>query len=292
MGERHSYGTSCGCVSRRVFIFVFCCVMAVICAIQLARWATRWHVFDALVGAPWQPVHYHCTGTQCYEVFSCFGMKEATQHLREPLSSSIGVLLFPVGAHAAHHGFRRPLQVLGVYLALAAAVHAGIVVADLVYYDACDAYPANLVLQTLVNEVLPPSPLSPAARQQIRQMGSFPAGAVDRITGGFPALAWYVVWAGLWVLVLAYAAREARLLGDLVERGPLGLGVHYGLDQWDQVVSHDAIRRHKEREMRSQFIDDARLPLGGHLPDETPALGHKAGGRRGYGAADGGEGPL
>lgn len=247
--------------------------MTVICAIQLVRWLARWHVFDALIGATWKPAHYHCTGTACYEVFSCLGMQEATQHVREPLSSTTGVVLFPLGAYATHHGYRRPLQVVGVYLAVSALVHAGLIVADGVYYGTCDAYSSNVMLQTLLNEVLPPSPFTPAARRQLRQMVSYPVSTVDEVTGGFPSLAWYVVWAALWTGLLAYAAREAHLLGDLVERGPLGLGIHYGLDQWDQVISHDAVRRHKEREMRSQFIDDARAPVTAEAPS---SLGHRA----------------
>jgi len=262
--------------------------MAVMCLIQFVRWAGRWHVFDALVGTPWQPVHSHCTGTACYEVFSCYGMRAATQHVREPLSSVSGLVVFPLGAHAAHHGNRRALLLTSAYLALSAAVHAGLVLADGVYYGTCDAYAENVVKQTLVNHILPPSPLTPAARKQLGQMDSFPVGTVDGITGGFPSLAWYLVWAGLLALALAYAAREALLLGDLVERGPLGLGIHYGLDQWDEIISHDAIRRHKEREMRSQFVDDARLPAAAS-DVEAEGLGWRAGhaghGGGGYGAA-------
>jgi len=290
MGESHSYGTACGCISRRLFVFFFCCVMTVICVVQMARWLARWHFFDTLVGASWQPAHSHCVETSCYEVLSCFGMREATHHVREPLASASGLLFFPLGAYASSFSIRRPLQLVGTYLTVSAAVHAGLVVTDVVYYGTCDAYPENVVMQTLANRVLPPSPLLPAARNQLLQMTSWPADAVDRITGGFQSLTWYIVLAGLWALLLAYASWEARLLGDLVERGPLGLGVHYGLGQWDEIISHDAVRRHKEREMRSQFIDDARTSAGALSTDaEMPASrGHRAGtGWVDYGATNG-----
>lgn len=282
--ERHSFGTSWGCLGRRMYVLLFCCVMTVVCLVQTLRWAGRWHVLDALVGNSWQPAHSPCVGTDCYDVWTCFGLKDATQHVREPLASVSGLLIFPVAAHAVQMGYQRPVKFLGVYLTVSAIVHFALIISDLIYFQACNGYASNIIMQTLMNTVLPPSPFTLAARAELQKMTVYPVATVDTITKNFPSLTWYIVWATLWASILAYTAWEATLLGDLVERGPLGLGIHYGLDQWDQVISHADVRRHKEREMRSQFLDDARVLNHKRIlagPDAEMPLGYRA---AGYGA--------
>merc|ERR1740120_27961 len=186
-------------------------------------------------------------------------MRAATQHIREPLVSISGALLLPVGIVGAHHGYRPHLHILSAYLVSSAALHIGIVLGDTVYLGTCGAYPSNIISQTLVNW-LPPSPLTLASQAQLLSMDTYPFDAVALATNGFKVLVWYYAITGSLVVFLAYAATEAYRLGHLAERGPLGLGVHYGLGQWDEILNHDAVRRHKERGMRSQFIDDAQLP--------------------------------
>jgi len=274
------------CISRRLFILCFSCLLSVLCIIQFVEWVAASHLFDTFIGIAWKPAHEHCIGSHCYEVFSCFGLKDATQHVREPLASVTGLVFLPLGAHAAHHGLGGQMRLLSAYLAVSAVVHVGLVFSDVIYFSACSAYPVNSVHQTLLSEVLPPSPVGPAVVHALREMPYYPAAEVGRLTAGFPVLAWYLAWAGLYAALLAYAAHEARLLGDLLERGPLGLGVHYGLGRWDEVIDHDAVRRHKEREVRSRFFDDAQLPAAAAPADiEAPSLGHRAQTAwRGYGA--------
>lgn len=244
--------------------------MTVLSVLQFARWAYHNHWFDSIFGMAWKPPHQHCTGAECYEVFSCFGLKDATQHIREPLVWITGIFFFPLGAYAAHHGFRQQLQLLGGYLIVSALVHAGLLAFDMIFVYSCNMYTTNIVKQTLINGILPPSPFMLATQDMLQNMNLYPVKEVDKLTNSFPSLAWYFAFAGAGLLILAYASYEVHLLGDLFERGPLGLGIHYGLGQWDELINHDAIRRHKAHEMRSQFIDDAKMPLEMPVDIETP----------------------
>lgn len=258
--------------------------MVVLDFANICRWLGQCHLMDAMVGRSWAPAHVSgCSGLECYEVFSCLGMKDATAHLREPLMSLAGAVFFSLGIYGTHHGCRRPLQLLGTFLLVSATLHLGILLGDALYVQTCNAYPRNVIEQTLIQELLPPSPLTPAAQTTLKGMSVFTIEEVQRVTDGFNVLAWYYALAGSLTAFLAYTAYEAHYLGDLAERGPLGLGVHFGIAQWDEVLNHDAIRRRKAREMKSQFIDDANLPL--KFPDVEAPFGYMAASDGGYGAA-------
>merc|ERR1719343_1709284 len=100
-------------------------------------------------------------------------------------------------------------------------------------------------------------------------------------------MAWYLALACAWILFLTYVAREAFLLVELLEVGPLGLGVHYGLNRWDEYLDHDAIKRRLSMNLASKFIDDARLPPQAVPKDLVPghAMGWPTSGFCHYGAA-------
>mmetsp|Transcript_9392 Transcript_9392/g.24299 ORF Transcript_9392/g.24299 Transcript_9392/m.24299 type:complete len:300 (+) Transcript_9392:96-995(+) len=284
MSDIHAYGASFGCLSRRRFILSLACLILVFCVMQIFRWVMKWHfVWDSLLGLPVPPQHTAgCTGTQCYEVFTCFGMKDTTYHLREPLVSLAGAVFAPVGIIGAMHGYHPHLTTFALFVAASAALHVGVIVADYAYYSTCNAYPGNMLFQTVLT---PPIgalvPMSAATVSQLWATPSFTVPTVDAIVGGFNVLAWYFAFAGAYALFLVYAAREANCLAFFAERGPLGLGVHYGLAQWDEVINHDAVRRHKGRDMRSQFIDDAKLPSADQSDAEALSAGSVP---AGYGA--------
>merc|ERR1719401_2788812 len=77
---------------------------------------------------------------------------------------------------------------------------------------------------------------------------------------------------------MCYTAWEARVLGMLAERGPLGLGVHYGLGQWDEIINHEAIKN--RRQEKSKFVEDGKMPLTEY--DVEQPLGYLVG--HNYGA--------
>jgi hypothetical protein len=264
--ERHAFGTSLFCVSRRLFVLFFCVVMAVLCYVHIFGWIfDAWPWFYLLrTGTEKTDKVLGCVGPQCYEVFSCYGMKDASQNMREPLTTLAGALFFPLGAIGAHLGIRNYLQILGLYVAGSACLHIGLIIWDAVFLSSCNMYSTNMVMQVLLQSYrLPPSMISLAARQQLLALQSDPyqIQLVDSITGGFKTTAWYFSAASVWAVILAYVAYQVHALKDIMERGPLGLGVHYGLGQWDELLDHDSIRRHQEKKMASKFIDDARLPF-------------------------------
>lgn len=283
MSETHAYGASWGCVSRRHYILAVAWVTFALCALQLFEWVYELSLWNKFLGLPTPAVHTHgCTGTECYEVFTCFGMKDATNHLREPLVTLAGLVLAPFGIVGGIHGTSYHLQIFALFLAATATLHLGIVIADGIFFESCKAYSGNMLSQTVLTWPIGALvPISHVTVEQLRTTPFFTVPKVDSIAGGFNLLVWYFLFAGGYSLFLVYTAREARLLCYLAERGTLGLGVHYGLSQWDEVINHDAIRRQKAREVHSQFIEDATLPSASE-EDATFLKGAAAG----YGAME------
>jgi len=259
MGETHAYGFSCGCFSRRLYLVGFCFIMFVMCLMSLFRWIGSTHILDMLMGNTWDKAKNRCIGEACYAVFSCLGMQKASQEIRQPLASLSGLLFFPLGGLGALRGTGWHLLYLFYYLAASASVYCGLIIFDIAYTEICDAYPENLVRMTLLS-TFPPAPISMASKAMLNKIDYYPVSDVNKMLG-IDGLQWYLVFAIVWVLLLAYTSNEARLLASLIERGPLGLGVHYGLGQFDEVINHDAVLRHKEKYMKSKFIDDCKLPL-------------------------------
>jgi len=291
MSERHAYGTSCGCVSRRIFVLVSCLVLAVLCFLQLGHWVLELHL---LKPAPEDlSKRLHCTGTECFEVWSCYGMRETTYHLREPFITVVGAIALPLGVYGALQGSQWHLRAATLYLALDAVLRFGIIVADVVYVETCGVYPFNVVDQILSEAK---GLVYRVIQEKLSGMSSFGVGNVDAVTGGFYTTAFYLIYAGLWLLIVAYLANQAYLLGQLLETGPLGLGVHYGINQWDEefhYADYARAKRFKESAKESQFISDAMIPGPERKPlDPFPGFavsGHRHGG---YGATRaGGDGP-
>jgi len=268
-----------------------CLVLAVLCYLQLGRWVLELHLLNP---AP-KDVNRRldCTGTECLEVWSCYGMRETTYHLREPFITVVGAIALPPGVYGALQGSQWHLQAATLYLALDAVLRFGLVVADVAYVETCGAYPFNVVDQVLLDTK---GLIYKVIQEKLSVMSSFGVGDVDAVTGGFYTMAFYLTYAGLWLLVVAYLANQAYLLGQLLETGPLGLGVHYGINQWDEefhYADYARAKRLKASAKESQFISDAAIPEPEREPlDPLPGLA--VGGRRhgGYGATGaGGGGP-
>jgi len=262
MGETQAFGTSLFCLSRRLFILAFCLVGVLLCIVHLASFAAKSSLlqtfFNANTNTPRPAVD--CVGLQCYEVFSCFGFKETTFHIRTPFFYVFGLFFFALGAHGAHHGLEKETWLLHRYLLVSFIFHVLVLAADGLYTQQCSAYPLNVVEVSLTGWLSFP-PIGPLAKEQLRQMPNWPIEDVKQITNGFKVLLRYFVEQGFVTLALLYGFIEAYRLAAIEQKGPLGLGTFYGLSQWDEVLDHDVLRRRRERQIRSKFIDDARLPL-------------------------------
>lgn len=264
MGEAHAYGYSLGCVSRRLFVLGVCIVMAILCYGQLFRWAERSHLLASLIGDGKEAGPSACTGMQCYEIFTCYGMKDATAHVREPLVTVAGAFFLPFGISGAHHFHRGSLKLAALFFAASAMLHMGTLLADVAYLKACGQYPSNVINQVMINW-MPPSPVTNAAQATLRSMAVYGLEDVARVTDGFNVERWYCALAGSLTLFLAYVATQASWLAELADRGPLGLGVHYGLGQWDEYIDREAVRRDIQKSKRSKFLEDAILPPAGSM---------------------------
>lgn len=271
--ERHAYGTSLGCIGRRIFVLLFCSIMSVLCIIHIIYWISQWGFIKYLRTGSGPEMALGCAGNQCYEVFTCFGMKDTSQNLREPLTTLAGVIAFPLGVVGSHVGSLRYLHVLYTYLFVSALLHIGLIIYDAIFLKTCDMYSGNIVQQMFLQVLrLPPSLISSQARSQLQALQSYPVVQVDSITGGFDVTTWYFVVESIWAVFLGYVAHESYRLSQIVERGPLGLGVHFGLNQWDEMINHEAVRRAKGRQIPSKFIDDAQLPVQEHDGADMEAI--------------------
>jgi len=253
--ERHAYGTSLGCINRRTFIIGVCAVLSVLCIGQLGQWFLSWSLFNRVMGVDSLPPKA-CLGLECYEVFTCRGFSQTTSNIREPLTTLSGAIIFPIGLIAAVQGFRFELKVLATYLAILALVYIMCFIGDIVYYESCNAYPSDAIEQALLWPI--PFPLRRAAQDRLEKMSFWPKSDVDKITGNFATMTMYLVMEAFVCVCLFYTAVQARFLGLLVERGPLGMGVHYGIGQFDEVLNHEAIQKRKEA--KSFFVEDGQLP--------------------------------
>jgi len=233
-----------------------CYTMVVLILIRCLRWLAGTDFVEMVFGLQVDEHMQGCLGLQCYEVFTCYGMRASTYHIREPLCSITGIVFFTMGAVACHHGYRDRLQILAAYLTCYAILQTVCVIGDIVYIYSCDAYSVSVVDGTLLSLF---SRVLPAAQEQLRNMNYFPKPMVDNLTEGYETALFYIVRYGAWALFLLYAAWEAVLLGMLAERGPLGVGVHYGLDQWDESLSKEAIMHRRAKELPSPFIEDTKL---------------------------------
>eukprot|EP00434_Breviolum_minutum_P023320 symbB.v1.2.020571.t1/scaffold1736.1/size104137/3 len=126
-------------------------------------------------------------------------------------------------------------------------------------YMGSEPYDANMMSMVL-SPLLPPSPLRVGVQEKLRALPLFPVETVDFDTNNFNITAWYLTLSILWTAFLLYVTLEALALSSLMQYGLLGLGVHYGLDQWDEELNRTAIRRKVQSGIRSKFMDDGFQP--------------------------------
>lgn len=280
--ESHAYGTSLLCISRRYFIMGFCALMTAACLTRSLAWIVRTGL-DASAGqSASEQAQHACVGFQCHEVFSCYGMKDTTYHIMEPLMTLTGLVFYPLGLQAAIQSQDLVMKRFGLFMIASAVIHISLLVFDYTYFRTCNAYDTSIMSMVLSEQFLPPCLLRPGDQEILKTWSYFPAEAVDKQTANFNITAWYFSFAGAWALLIAYVAFEAMQLSHLMEHGLLGLGVHFGLDQWDEVLNKGALRRQLNKEQRSKFIEDANTPLV-ETDSSDPYFGYGYAAGTGYG---------
>lgn len=282
--QNHAYGTSLLCISRRYVLIGFCGLMTVACITRSLAWIVRTGLGSSGGSSASLPGAQHaCLGSECFEVFSCYGMKDTTYHIMEPLMTLSGLYFYPMGLQAALQTQDLVMKRFALFLTAVAVIHVSLLIFDYTYLRTCNAYDTSIMSMVLAEEFLPPSLLRPGDQEILKTWSSFPVEAVDKQTANFNITAWYFFFAGAWALLIAYVAFEAFQLSHLMEHGLLGLGVHFGLDQWDEVLNESALRRQLFKEQRSKFIDDANVPfVDAQASDPYFGYGYAAG--TGYGA--------
>lgn len=271
--EQHAYGTVL-CLTRRRFVQASCLVIALVYFAHLSS------AFLRLVFQSASDVDKSCTGTECYDVWTCRGMRDSTQHMRSPMLLLLGFAAALIGAYGGTHGLTWNCNTGGRGLILLGAACFVLILLDILYTHSCSAYPTNVIQSTFMgpfNQYLVGVPAS----RDLRDMSDYPIESVSKATGGFYILVWYVLMACAWGGFVLFVGLETRFLGSLVERGPLGLGVSYGLNQWDQIIDHEVVGIINRKMQPSQFIDDAQLPPpingGGARPEHLVSGGEPGG---------------
>jgi len=235
-------------------------VLAVACYIQLARMILSLGFVQSILGQETIP-EKACNGLECYEVFSCRGFTWTTANILQPMGTITGAIMFPIGVHAALHGYRAEMKVFSWYMMILCTAYIGCFIGDGVYYGTCDAYPADVVKTALLLPI--PFPIRRAAQDELMKMAFYPAADVNRITHDFATWGFFVMIETFIVAFLLYSTYEACYLAIFLERGPLGLGVHYGLGQFDEIINHEKL---KERKLaRSQFVEDCKADWNAEL---------------------------
>lgn len=279
-GDKNAFGTSCLCIPRRIYIVIFCFVMGAMCWLQILRWLWGSNLIDNLLGEPPKPV-LGCSGPECWNMFTCDAMKAATLHIREPVTSLFGAIFYPIGFMGASRSWGGYIELFWYYIVASAVLHLCLIPCDYSYIQRCNAYPVNVIEHSLLQH-LPPSPLSQDTQVAIRQTTDLSIQNIQQLTNGFHIQAWYFAIFGGWAFLLSYTAIQVWLLLFWTQEGPIGMGVNYGVDQWDEVLDIDALRRQKNRESRSRFLDDARQPI--LSPEWGSSYGYSA--KKSYGTTD------
>lgn len=253
--ERHAYGSALFCISRRVYALIFCAVLSFVCILQLARLFLDTTIVHSILGHETLPPKA-CSGLECYEVFSCRGFAWTTDNIRKLLLLVPGAVLFPLGVHAAVHGYRLEMKLVSFYMMILSAVYFMGFIGDIIYFETCSAYSGNIIDQTLLWPI--PFPLRRPQQDELATMTFFPMADVDKITHDFATMTMYSILETLLCVFLVYSTYEIMILAHLLERGPIGLGVHYGLGQFDEIINHEELQKRKLP--RSKFVDDCKLP--------------------------------
>jgi len=210
-------------------------------------------------------------------------MKGAVQHIHEPLFTVTGLIFFPLGFIGAVRHCREELTLVGYYIGVLSALCFQFIVADLVFYSSCNAFSVNTIRSTVLQGFFVPF-VSDYAKVALHSMDSYPVNTVVKVLGFNPVIS-YVVLSSIWVAFLAYTSAQAHILGQLVEKGDLGLGFSYGIPRWREVrefvkAAERLQRGHdfdggKERDIEKSFH---AVPQEGSVYGSTETRGSAASG--------------
>lgn len=256
--ETHAYGTALGgLVSRRHFVLIFSLVMSVYCFAATGRYLMDLGPLRALLTGDEPPrrPHEDCTGDACYKVVTCFGTRKASMHLLTPVFPVLGLIFFPIGAWGAQLALHKEVQTFSLFITAMAILHVVVLVLDGLYVESCTAYPENMMDSVTGWPSL--APISLGVKGDLGKLSVYPMQVVATMTGNLNVRAWYYVQCGIFAVILVYAAAQALVLANLVEMGPLGLGTHFGISAWEEILQTRGLS--KRWTATSKFLDDAKL---------------------------------
>jgi len=224
-----SYGKALYCFDRRVFGVVVSFIILAISIERIFAYSLNRYVYHTEL-----TLQHPCYGKECYEVFTCKGLSETTFHFREPLDTIFAFVGGAAGLLGSFYGRRGLVAWFSWYCFWATLVQACCLAGDVGLWSLCggDSFPTNVVQQGLLT--LPvPLVAHGSARSEISRMLTYPTQDVYKIAK-VDVWKWYFFVALGKLLVFAYLTWETSFYARVMDRGLTGMGVHYGLGQWDE----------------------------------------------------------
>eukprot|EP00928_Gymnodinium_smaydae_P004649 TRINITY_DN11581_c0_g1_i2.p1 TRINITY_DN11581_c0_g1~~TRINITY_DN11581_c0_g1_i2.p1 ORF type:complete len:276 (-),score=56.34 TRINITY_DN11581_c0_g1_i2:57-884(-) len=265
MSDDAYLGKSLCCIPRRLFVCSLAAFLLVYGFIEFVYLVFfRWLVNSR------PDVAGHCSGTHCFEIASCEGLRQATFHVRMLVCVLGGVFFGFQGAMGALHGRARKLEIFAWFLGLKAVLVLGLVGADWAYAGVCGAFSRNFVVEV---QLLPPP-------YTVESLGAY----------GSESHLWllYALRMLSEAAFLAYAALEAGQLAEHVSFGIFGLGINFSIRSWrDSVLAKNAFDGllSYSRDQTAESLEDIRELLRGGPPREAsgpPGAGYGSAGARAH----------
>lgn len=257
MSDEKFLGKSFWCIPRKQFVLLIAAwtfLSAFVEAIYLVF--IQW----MLEGRSLTP--QHCHGHVCTQVATCVGSASGTYDFHSAVSIIGGIFIGYIGLAGALNGDPSRLQLFGNFLLFKLALIATFGVVDTGYYFLCDAYPYNVI----ADSVLFPYPNWPMPEKQKLQITQaprwFPTGFMhDAAHEDTIWLLYYAVIA-IEIFLLGYTAHHANYLAEHCAFGVFGLGANYEVRSWrDRKIFKDKV---------NDWIDAAKQDIRTTFREDVP----------------------
>lgn len=241
MSEDALAGKAAFCIPRRAFV-----------ALVAAMWflANVGDVFAIMIWYPLTPATpaRACTTHNCLKVFTCHGMQETTQHIREPALLLGGLIFGLFGLHGAVGINHVHLKWFAYFQLFIVVMYLFLLAFDGLFVHVCGGYPSNVIHQTLLSSI-PDWPVMEDKKEALRDMDMYPVRLVNWMVER-NVWRWNVLLSVLYAVVAYYCSHVTMILSRIYIDGPIGLGVNYRLGAWRAEV----LLKHRIEEMEEELL--------------------------------------
>lgn len=233
---------------------VFCCIPLRLYVALVGAIFLFWNVGEIFHFLIWYPMHppappRPCTSHNCMQVLTCKGMQDTTRHIREPYLLIGGVIFGAMGLYGAAGIRHDKLEYFAYFLLGLSLVYVLCLLLDSSFLGICEAYPSNVIHQTLLWDVQD-IPIMEDKKVTLQEMAHYPYTLVNWQVGT-NVWRWSFLISTIYALIALYSSHAAMQLSRLYTDGPIGLGVNYRLGVWRaEVLLKHRIEELMEDELR------------------------------------------